>query len=440
MTKRLFFITTTISLLLTSCVSEPVTRGSGSSSYSATRAVEVVDGDEQTYPRIALVIGNNNYQRNRRLTNAVPDARAMRDFFGAKGFRVVYAENADKDTMNSKINEFMGGLGKKSVSVIYYSGHASQDKSRDSGKITNYLVPINDSTLTSVTDYDRDAISMNYILNKTDEINHGLNIAMLDACRTPIGRGGSGSIQNIGAEGIYLVYSTASGATASDSGQFRRSFLKYAKQPLKLTDIFGAVKLDLRKEGQRPSIQNDAVGVFYFSKPNPKPVVTPTPPPKPQIVERIVYRDRPSTQITTPRVTTPIREKGAWNPLIYRGKRSYTKNSTNTVKDNYTGLIWQKSGSSNKMKWSDAKGYCSSLSLDGYSDWRLPTEEELYYLADRTKYKPAIDTNYFSVKSKWYWSATGYKNDSSSAWVVDFDDGGGSWGKHSSTNYALCVR
>jgi hypothetical protein len=59
----------------------------------------------------------------------------MRDFFRAKGFRVVYAENADKDTMNSKINEFMGGLGKKSVSVIYYSGHASQDKSRDSGKI-----------------------------------------------------------------------------------------------------------------------------------------------------------------------------------------------------------------------------------------------------------------------------------------------------------------
>jgi hypothetical protein len=72
--------------------------------------------------------------------------------------------------------------------------------------------------------------------------------------------------------------------------------LKYAKQPLKLTDIFGAVKLDLRKEGQRPSIQNDAVGVFYFSKPNPKPVVTPTPPPKPQVIERIVYRDRPTLQ------------------------------------------------------------------------------------------------------------------------------------------------
>ena len=180
-------MTLMVSVLLSSCMNSPTTRG-GSSNY-ATRDAEVVFGDEQTYPRIALVIGNNNYQRNKKLTNAVPDARAIRDFLIKRDFRVVYAEDANRDTMQSKINEFMGGLGKKSLSVIYYAGHATQDKSRKTGEITNYLVPIDDNSLTSVTDYDRDAISMNYILNKTDELNHGLNIAMLDACRTPIGRG-----------------------------------------------------------------------------------------------------------------------------------------------------------------------------------------------------------------------------------------------------------
>jgi hypothetical protein len=70
----------------------------------------------------------------------------------------------------------------------------------------------------------------------------------------------------------------------------------------------------------------------------------------------------------------------------------------------------------------------------------LPIEEELYYLADRTKYKPAIDTDYFSVKSKWYWSATTYKNDSSSSWIVLFNDGYDGWFKRSNTGYALCVR
>jgi len=428
MTKKIFLITT-FGLILTSCANEPTTRGNGSS-YSATRAVEVVEGETQTYPRIALIIGNNNYQKNRKLTNAVPDARAMRDFFTHKGFRVVYAENADKNTMKSKINEFMSGLDKKSVSVIYYSGHATQDRSKDTGRITNYILPINDTTLDTVTDYDRDAISMNYILSKADDINHGLNIAMLDACRTSIGRGG-GSIQNISAEGVYLVYSTASGTTASDSGQFRKSFLKYAQNSVELHNIFLGVKRDLIKTGQKPIINDETNGeVFYFSKPQPKPIE------KPRVIERIVYRDRPTSRVNSEK----LKVKSGWNPKIYRGLRSYSKNSTNTVKDNYTGLVWQKEDDGVKRNWENAKEYCSNLSLDSYSNWRLPTMEELYYLGDMTKVKPAIDTNYFDIENSYYWSATTYKNDSSGAWGVFFGLGSGNWGRKSDKGLALCVR
>ncbi len=407
-------------VLLTSCMNSPTTRGNGSN--YATRDVEVVFGEEQTYPRIALVIGNNNYQRHKKLINAVPDARAIRDFLKSRGFKVVYAEDADKATMDSKINEFMSSLGKKSVAVIYYSGHASQDKSRRTGEPTNYLLPINDSSLTSITDYDRNAISMNYILSKAGELNHGLNIAILDACRTPIGRGGI--IQDIGAKGIYMVYATASGVTASDSGIFRKSFLKYANRPLKLVDILEKVKVEVyNKEGQLPSVSNNKIGTFYFTQ------ATPTPTP--------IYRPQP---ISKPRVTTT--QKGKWNPLIYRGKRSYSKNTTNTVKDNYTGLIWQREDDGVKRNWEDAKRYCSNLLLDGYSDWRLPTIEELYYLGDMTKVKPAIDTNYFSVKNHCYWSSTTYKNDSSNAWYINFKGGNNGWFYKVNKNWglALCVR
>jgi hypothetical protein len=287
-------------------------------------------------------------------------------------------------------------------------------------------VPINDSTLTSVTDYDRDAISMNYILNKTDEINHGLNIAMLDACRTPIGRGGSGSIQNIGAEGIYLVYSTASGATASDSGQFRRSFLKYAKQPLKLTDIFGAVKLDLRKEGQRPSIQDDAVGVFYFSKPNPKPVVTPTPPPKPQIVERIVYRDRPQNTAST------TQSSSKW----ITPKDSVSR--SNGGKIDKEGIC--------RAKWKNAKEICSA------SGGRLPNREELKKIVtdcggvlrslENNKKNSSYQSCYKAkgFTSSYYWSSTTNASDSSSAWGVYFDCGDDGRGSKTDENLVRCVR
>jgi len=260
-----------------------------SSNYN-TRDAEVVFGDEQTYPRIALIIGNNNYQKNKRLTNAVPDARAMRDFLKKRDFKVVYTENADLATMREKVDEFMSSLGKKSVTVIYYSGHASQDKSRlYNGELTNYLIPIDDKRLVTITDYDRKTISLNYILSKVDELNHGLNIAILDACRTSIGKGNQ-PVQNIGATGIYLIYATASGITASDSGLFRKSFIRNAKKPLKLIDVMEAVKLEVyNKEAQSPSILNDKRGTFFFTNPHElKPSF--------QVVDRI----RP------PKIVTPI--------------------------------------------------------------------------------------------------------------------------------------
>ncbi|NEW59926.1 caspase family protein [Sulfurovum sp. bin170] len=264
------------------------------SQAETTRAVEVVDGDTQTYPRIALVIGNNNYERGNTLVNAVSDARAMRDFLRDRDFRVVYAEDADIATMREKVDEFMAGLSKKSVAVIYYSGHASQDKSRMyNGEMTNYLIPIDNARLTTITDHDRMALSLNYLLSKADEINHGLNIAMLDACRTSIGKG-SRPIKNFGATGVYLVYATASGVTASDNGRFRESFLKHANNSLKLSDIFLKVKQDLRNMAQRPSMIDDTNGEpFFFTQPS-QSISTP-------IVEpQVVYRDRPQEVISVP--------------------------------------------------------------------------------------------------------------------------------------------
>ena len=133
------------------------------------------------------------------------------------------------------------------------------------------------------------------------------------------------------------------------------------------------------------------------------------------------------------------KNKNGWDKSIYRGKRSYSKNSSHTVKDNLTGLIWQKTGSSSQMKWSDAKGYCSSLSKDGYNNWRLPTIKELRYLADRTKYNPTIDTNYFNSESSWYWSSTTYKGNSSRAWILYFYDGDDNYSNKSNGRYVLCV-
>ena len=70
---------------------------------------------------------------------------------------------------------------------------------------------------------------------------------------------------------------------------------------------------------------------------------------------------------------------------------SYTNNGNGTITDNVTGLMWQKSpdtdGDGNidaddKLTYDQAIARAGTLSLGGYTDWRLPTIKELYSLID----------------------------------------------------------
>ena len=129
-----------------------------------------------------------------------------------------------------------------------------------------------------------------------------------------------------------------------------------------------------------------------------------------------------------------------WDNSLYKGNRSYSQYTQNTVKDNLTDLIWEKNRSEHGLMWGEAEGYCMQLSLDGYDDWRLPTYEELYYLADRKKFSPSIDENYFDEDGEWYWSATLYKFQFDTAWLVSFTSGYDSYQNKVNLNFARCVR
>ncbi|MBH1988864.1 MAG: DUF1566 domain-containing protein, partial [Myxococcaceae bacterium] len=58
------------------------------------------------------------------------------------------------------------------------------------------------------------------------------------------------------------------------------------------------------------------------------------------------------------------------------------------VRDLFTGLIWEKTISSDELVWSrdaemgSAQAYCVGLSKGGYLDWRVPTVVELQSLVD----------------------------------------------------------
>jgi hypothetical protein len=224
--------------------------------------------------KYALVIGNSRYQEGR-LANALKDAIAMKNFLRRKGFEVTFVSNGTSREMRSKINLFINKLSSKSVAFVYYSGHGTQEKYKN--KTKNYLIPIDNKRIITLKKLDKYAISLHEILDPMLNKNQGLNIVLLDACRTSMYRSFSRSNKRgfapTRANGVFLAYATESGQTASDSGRFRKSFIKYANQDLELEEVLEHVKEDIQESiGQTPFIYNDKNGNFKFSEGKPIPI------------------------------------------------------------------------------------------------------------------------------------------------------------------------
>ena len=89
----------------------------------------------------------------------------------------------------------------------------------------------------------------------------------------------------------------------------------------------------------------------------------------------------------------------------------------------------------------ECEAACKALTLAGHSDWDLPTIEELQLIIDRSRYSPAINTDFFqNIQNDWYWTKTPAAWSSASAWSVYFYYGGVYGGLRDLNGFALAVR
>ena len=116
---------------------------------------------------------------------------------------------------------------------------------------------------------------------------------------------------------------------------------------------------------------------------------------------------------------------------------SETMNGYKVVKDNVTGLIWQKTYADART-WQAALQYCATLNYAGFNDWRLPNVYELNSIIDYNRYSPPTafpDQPTSGIIRFWTSSSNG-----NVAYCVSFADGEVLTNSKTSSYRVRCVR
>jgi hypothetical protein len=102
-------------------------------------------------------------------------------------------------------------------------------------------------------------------------------------------------------------------------------------------------------------------------------------------------------------------------------------NANGTALDTITGLLWQR-GDGGEMTIENARKYCDTLTLGGYTNWRLPRVNEAYSILNHQNTNPALDANVFIKNAAQYWWTGDVQfNDSQKIWCTN---AGGGIGNH----------
>ncbi|WP_257175566.1 MULTISPECIES: caspase family protein [Bradyrhizobium] len=212
-------------------------------------APTALQGPEQ---RVALVIGNANYQSAPQLANPDDDAQSIAQFLNSAGFEVVAATDLTQNDMLRVVQDFsakVASRGPNTVAMVYYAGHGVQLAGE------NYLVPV-DAKVSSPTELVNNSVRLVDVMSTLETIPSRMRIVILDACRNnpfpEVNDAGRGLAIVDAPNGSIVGYSTAPGAEALDgtSGHspYTQAFLNVAREPnVPIEQLFKRVRLQVNQ-------------------------------------------------------------------------------------------------------------------------------------------------------------------------------------------------
>ncbi|MCK1395661.1 caspase family protein [Bradyrhizobium sp. 1] len=212
-------------------------------------APTALQGPEQ---RVALVIGNSNYQNAPQLANPDNDAESMAQFLNSAGFEVVAATDLTQNDMLRVVQDFsakVSARGPNTVAMVYYAGHGVQLAGE------NYLVPV-DAKVSSQTELVNNSVRLVDVMSTLETIPSRMRIVILDACRNNpfpnVNDAGRGLAIVDAPNGSIVGYSTAPGAEAQDGtgghSPYTQAFLNVAREPnVPIEQLFKRVRLQVNQ-------------------------------------------------------------------------------------------------------------------------------------------------------------------------------------------------
>ncbi len=109
--------------------------------------------------------------------------------------------------------------------------------------------------------------------------------------------------------------------------------------------------------------------------------------------------------------------------------------------DTLTGLTWQRAHCPDTLSWENALVYADTLTVGGFTDWRLPNIKELRSICDVALIAPCLDGGVFSNEgARKYWSSTTLQSQPLKAWYVNTQFGISTYDPKTLRHDVRCVR
>jgi len=246
-----------------------------------TNSIETVRSDtvtinyagEDTINRLALVIGNGNY-------NVYPlkypshDALLLSKTLQKHNFEVIELIDGSKQKMIDTLQKFIEKLTEsKGVGLLYYSGRGIMFNGE------NYLLPV-DYKITKETDFENEGINLNDILEKMKISGAFLKIVIIDKCHLrpndlkDFNISPYYSIPNLYIDNLIISFSHAAGLCDCERpctySLYNQELIKaIGEKRFNIEDVFKQVRRNVMLLTQQKQIPWENIsfeGEFYFNE------------------------------------------------------------------------------------------------------------------------------------------------------------------------------